>query len=81
VTANQVSVFVADGVGGFFEVSAVWMSFHGLNRPHRSLDSERNRPYLGPTDIGTSALAVSAATWESTEGRCVDDPEDSALTP
>jgi hypothetical protein len=52
VTANQVSMLVADGVGGFFEVSAVGMSFHGLNRPHRSLDSERNRPYLGPTDIG-----------------------------
>ena len=29
VTANQVSVLVADGVGGFFEVTAVGMSFHG----------------------------------------------------
>jgi hypothetical protein len=61
VTANQVSVLLADGVGGFFEVTAVGMSFHGLNGPHISLDSERNRPYLGSTDIGTSACGSLGA--------------------
>lgn len=47
---------------------------------HRPPDPERSRSYPRPPAIGTSAFAVSAATSEATEGRCVDDPENSAST-